>query len=263
MVRPLNKPTPVAALCACGLLALAPAPGCAQAAGTELGGSLAVTSDYIYRGVSESSGQGALQADVHLDTGGGTFAGAWASSRDRRLEPGTPAELQLYLGQRFALGADWAAVLSGRADYFVGAPAEHSDDHQEISAALSWLDRLGFSLTAIPNAVRYTYSTYREAYYIYRSPAFVAESSGQWLLRERWLGGSLLATAGAGYYYSGRPDHAPAAAVGYLYGNAGLAFARQRWRVDAGYFATQARAAQLFPYPVANRRLAGTVSFEF
>jgi len=250
-------------LCAVALGVLWPHAGRAQGNPGPIGGNLVLTSDYIYRGVSLSDGHGALQADLHASTAGGTFAGVWASTRDPDLEPETSAEVQLYLGQRFSLGGAWSAALSGRADYLVGGSAERSAYYQEISAALTWLDRCTFSITAIPNAVRYSLSNYPPGYYeVYRSPAYVADGSGQWLLTEGLLGGGLYLTAAAGYYYATRPDHETPPAIGYLYGNAGLALERRRWRVDVGYYASQSRAAQLFPYPVA-RRLAATVSWQF
>lgn len=255
--------------CALALLTAAwPQSGLCQSDPGAVGGSIAATTAYIYHGVSQSDGQGALQADLHAGTPGGTFGGIWASTRDRSLEPQTPAELQLYLGQRFTLGSEWSATVSGRADYFVGAPTAHSDDYQEISAALTWLDRCTVSVTVLPSAVRYayiqeTYEGYPVAYYqTYRSTAVVTDGSAQWLLREGVAGGGLYLTAAAGYYYSSRPDHAPPPALGYLYGNLGLAWERGHWRLDAGYFTAQSRAAQLFPYPLA-RRLAGTLSWQF
>jgi Bacterial protein of unknown function (Gcw_chp) len=256
-------------LCACALALLAPPPACGQSEPGPIGGSLAATSDYIYRGVSQSDGHGALQADLHAGSSGGTFAGVWGSTRDSDLEPGTDGELQLYLGQRFGLSADWSATVSGRADYFVGGSAHHSDDYQEISAALTWLDRYTLSVTAIPNAVHYSTVVYQfagyqhEYYQVYRSPAFVADAAGQWLLREGLLGdGGLYLTAAAGYYYASRSDHHAPPAVDYLYGNAGFALEWRRWRIDVGYFAAQRQAAELFPYPVA-KRFAGTVSWQF
>ncbi len=255
-------------LCACAVVALfAPHPGRCQSDLSPVGGTLVATSDYIYRGVSQSDGRGALQADLHASSAGGLFGGVWASTRDSDLEPGTPAEMQLYLGQRFSFGSGWSATLSGRADYFVGGPAHHSDDYQELSAALTWLDRYTLSVTAIPNAVRYSsvayqYEEYQEEYYqVYRSAAFVADAAGQWLLREGLLGGGLYLTAAAGYYYASRPDHQPPPAVDYLYGNAGFALEWRRWRLDVGYFAAQRQAAELFPYAVA-KRLAGTISWQ-
>jgi hypothetical protein len=257
-----------AVACACALMLLAPHPGLCQSAPVAFGGTLAATSDYIYRGLSQSDGQGALQADLHLSTDGGTFAGVWFSTRDRNLEPGTAGELQFYIGQRFALRGGWSASLSGRADYLVDGDADHSDDYQEITASVSWLDRYTFSLSAIPSATRYTTVTYYyggvpEYYYlVYRSAAFGADASGQWLLREDLLGGGLYAITAAGYYYSTRADPRHAPGIGYLYGNVGLALAWRRWRIDLGYFAAQNRAGELSPYPVA-RRLAGTVSWQF
>jgi len=268
-LRRLRGPAGRTGTCALALLALAASPA-AQAQGALVGGSVTVTSDYIYRGVSESDGQGALQADLHAATTAGTFAGVWVSTRDRSLEPHTPAELQLYVGQRFSLGSDWTASLSGRANYFVGAPTTHSDDYQELSAALTWLDRYSVSVAVLPNAVRYSHFQYQygpdgyavDYYQPYRSTALMIDASGQWLLREGLLGGGLYLTAAAGYYYSSQPGHAPPPALGYLYGNVGVALEGRRWRIDVGYFAAQGRAAQLFPYPVA-RRLAATVSWLF
>jgi Bacterial protein of unknown function (Gcw_chp) len=256
-------------LCACALALLAPHPALGQAEPGPIGGSLAATSDSIYRGVSQSDGHGALQADLHASSLAGTFTGIWATTRDSSLEPGTAGETQIYLGQRFSLGSAWSATVTGRADYFVGGPAHHSDDYQEISAALTWLDRYSLSVTAIPNAVRYSSVTYQydgyshEYYQVYRSPAFLADVAGQWLLREGLLGGgALYLTAAAGYYYASRSDHHPPPAVDYVYGNAGFALEWRSWRIDVGYFAAQSQAAELFPYPIA-RRVAGTVSWQF
>ena len=255
-------------LCACTAALLWPGSARAQSDPAPVGGTLVATSDYIYRGVSQSDGHGALQADLHASTPGGAYAGVWASTRDRNLEPGTPAEMQVYVGQHFSPGGDWSIAVSGRADYFVGGPARHSDDYQELSVALSWLDRYTVSLTAIPNAVRYSsvvfqVGGYTQQYYdVYRSAAYVADAAGQWLVRQELLGGGLYVTAAVGYYYSSRPDHQPPGGFGYLYGNAGLALAWRRWRIDVGYFAGQSRGSELFPYPVANR-LAGTVSWQF
>lgn len=247
--------------CACTLALIWAAPGHCQTSELGVGGNVAVTSDYIYRGVSESDGHGALQADVHVANAAGTFAGVWASTRDRNLVPGAAGELQLYLGQRFTLGSDWSAVLAARADGLVGNDASGSDDYQELGLTFAWLDRWTLSLSAIPSAVRYlTYNTRyanAEYYRLARSPAWVADTAAQWLLVRR-----LFVTAGVGYYYAGSRGPTPLAATGYTYGNAGLAYQLGRWRVDLGYFGAQRRAERLFPYPVANR-LAGTVSWQF
>jgi uncharacterized protein (TIGR02001 family) len=229
--------------------------GHAEGLGSTLsvGGNLAVTSDYIYRGVSQSDGHGALQAELHATSGGGNFIGAWASTRDNSFDPYANADVELYLGHHFDLGGVWGAALSGRAHYFVGGNQQVSDDYQEIIASLTYMDRWALSLTAIPNAVRYWY-TQR----LSRSPAWVAETSGQWLIGE-WF----FVTGGAGYYRATGTGPGIEAANGFAYGNAGLAFEYRRWRLDVSYFLTQEKAQQLFPYPTADHRVAGTLLWRF
>ena len=218
-----------------------------------LGGSLAFTSDYIYRGVSESNGHDAVQADLHLDDAG-TFIGAWGSTRDHNLDPYADYDVEVYLGHRFELGNAWSSTLSARAHYFVAGTQEGSTDYEELSASISWLDRWTLTLSSIPNATHYWYD-----YRLGRSPAWIAESSGQWLL----LPQGLFVTGGAGYYYASRTGTGIAAGGGYAYGNAGLAFEHGHWRIDVGYFVAQSKAGQLLTYPVPSDRLAGTLIWHF
>ena len=67
------------------------------------GGSLVLTSNYIYRGVSSSNDEPAVQGDLHAALRDGTFFGVWGSSRDGTLDPYANYELQIYLGHRFDL----------------------------------------------------------------------------------------------------------------------------------------------------------------
>ena len=216
------------------------------------GGSLAVTSDYIYRGVSESGGDPAAQVDLHARTTGGTYFGSWASTRDNDLDPYADVDLELYLGHRFDLSNDWGVTVEGRAHYYLGGTQPVNDDYQQLSATLTYLDRWTLSVTAIPNAVRYWYDRR-----LGRTPAWAADASGQWLLFDGFF-----VTGSAGYYYSTATGPGIGAADGYAYASVGLAFEYQHWRVDVGYFATQDSARQLFPYPVTNR-VAGTLAWRF
>ena len=218
------------------------------------GGALTLTSDYIYRGLSQSDGHGAVQADLHVGTQGGTFLGVWASSRDEDLEPGANAVLEAYLGHHFNLSTAWNATLAGRAHYYLSASSyAPSDDYQEIAASLTYLDRWTVSITCIPNAVRYWFYTR-----LSRAPAWVADTSGQWL-----LGRQFFITAGAGYYRSQGTGSGKERATGYAYGNAGLAWEHGPFRADLGYFLTQDAAQRSFPYPTAGHKFAGTVSWSF
>src|SRR5258708_24427980 len=96
--------TPAQWLSTWTLLAVAAPQGFAAALDTQpaFGGNLAATTDYIYRGVSESDGA-ALQADLHGETRGAAFAGGWASTRGRGLQPGSRYGFDIYFGHRFEL----------------------------------------------------------------------------------------------------------------------------------------------------------------
>jgi uncharacterized protein (TIGR02001 family) len=236
-----------------GLLAATPA-AAVDVGPFSLGGTLAVTSDYIYRGLSESDDHVAPQADLHLNDGYGDFVGVWGSTRERNFEPYADYDVIAYLGHRFDFNGSWGATLSGRSHYYLGGYQESSDDYQEVSLAVTYLDRWSLSVTAIPNAVRYWYA-YR---LLTRSPAYVADTSLQWLIAPGWF-----LTAGAGYYYLTGTGPGIEAGGGYVYGNAGIAFEYRRWRLDLGYFLTQQHARELFPYPVANQHVAGTLAWRF
>jgi len=243
---------------ACLLLLIAAWPAHALAFGGDFtfGGSLAFTTDFIYRGLSESGGQGAGQVDLHGDIGG-TFAGVWASTRDHDFDPYANYDVEIYLGHHFELSSAWGASVSGRARYYVGGNQPFSNDYQEISASVTYLDVWSLAVTAIPNAVQYWYDTR-----VGRTSAWVGETTGQWLVAG-FADRGLFLTGSAGYYYASGTGSGIAVANHYAYGNAGLALEFRRWRLDVGYFLTQARAEQLTPYPVANDRFAGTLSWRF
>lgn len=221
--------------------------------GLSAGGTLALTSDYLYRGVSESDGRLAGQVDLHLSSSGGNYLGVWSSTRYDGLAPYAQYVVEPYLGHRFDLGSDWGASIDARARLLVGGEQEINDDTEEVSASLSYLDRWSVSVTAIPNAVRYWYDQR-----LSRTPAYVADTTVQWL-----IGNGFFLTAGAGYYYSTGTGPGIERATGYAYGNAGFAFEYRRWRLDVGYFFAQEAARRLFPYPTADQRVAATVAWRF
>jgi hypothetical protein len=135
----------------------------------------------------------------------------------------------------------------------VGGPQESSDDYQQISAAVTYLDFWTLSVTAIPNAVRYWF--YER---LSRAPAFAVDTSIQWLVYR-----GVFLTGGAGYYHAGGTGPGIEAAMGYAYGNVGVAYERRRWRLDIGYYLTQEKAQVMFPYPSANDRFAASVAWRF
>ena len=244
------NPSRTGLLCAWFALSLAFAQGALAASA---GGAISVTSDSIYRGYSESDDQAAVQLDLHASTNAGTFIGVWSSTRDHDAAPRADYDVDLYLGQRFDFSSAWNATVSAIEHLYVAGSQRHSNDYQELTASVSYLDRWTFSVSAIPNTVRYW--EYQRAG---RYPAYVADTSGQWLIANGFF-----LTGGIGYYYlTGSAEHHQVD-MGYVYGNAGVAYEWRGWRLDVGYFVTQSRAERLFPYPLADHRVAGTLSWRF
>jgi uncharacterized protein (TIGR02001 family) len=213
-----------------------------------VGGDVSYASAYIFRGITESDGNGAAQVDLHASTSAGTYLGVFVSTLSRVQGRGPHFELEEYLGHRFNLSQTWSAALTAVNYSYLDSNLPLSGDYQELSASLTYLDRWTLSVSAAPNAVRYV-----QHYRLGRYPAYVADLSGQLPLV-----GPLFATAGVGYYSLTGPEPG-----GYLYGNAGLAFEYKALRMEAGYYATQERAQELFPYGEASNRVAVTISWHF
>ena len=219
-------------------------------------GDITYTSDYIFRGISQTGGRGAGQLDLRLSTADGTFVGVFASTLNRlwyhyRGEidgygySGWDYELQEYLGHRFDLSQTWSTTLTATNYSYQGGNVPLSDDYQEISLTSSYLDLWTVEVAWVPNAVRFDWSKRLGRY-----SAYIADTSAQIPLF-----GGLALTAGGGYYTSD--------SEGYAFGNVGLAFEYKRLRVEGGYYVAQDSARPLFPYGRTGSRYAGTVSWHF
>jgi len=220
------------------------------APGVTLDGDITYTTDYIFRGISQTGGRSAGQIDLRASTADGTFAGVFASTLNRLWKrsyeyAGWNYQLAAYVGYRFELTPTWSTTVTGTSYSYLDGNTPYSDDYQEISATTSYLDLWTVEIAWIPNAVRF-----ESGYRLGRYPAYVVSTSGQIPLISR------LALAGGAGYYTTDGD-------GYAFGNVGLAFERKRLRLDAGYYVAERHARSLFPYGRAGSRYAATVSWHF
>ena len=214
-----------------------------------LSGDAIYTTDYIFRGISETDGHGAGQLDVHASTLDGTFVGVFGSTIGRVREHYWDYEVEAYVGHRFDLSPSWSTSVSAVNYSYFGGNIPISNDYQELTVSASYLDRWTLSVSSSPNVVRFN----RE-YRLGRYPGYAAEASAQLPFV-----GRLFLTAGIGYYQIGSGDDG----LGYAYGNGGLAFQYKSLRIDGGYYVTQAHAQAQYPWGWARNRLAGTVSWHF
>jgi uncharacterized protein (TIGR02001 family) len=107
-------------------------------------GNVAVTSDYMFRGLTQTWGGPAVQGGGDLSMANGFAAGFWASSISDKSYPGAALELDLYASFGTAFNDDWSwragiygyVYPDGNLDD-VGLPSR-SFNTVEANAALTW-----------------------------------------------------------------------------------------------------------------------------
>lgn len=128
----MNKPNRcVAGVCTqyfCALLCLLGA----EPAHAELTANLVLTSDYIFRGISNSNRQPALQGGVDYAHPDGWYVGSWASNVDFRDGGEAKVEIDGYFGHagsagKFSWNAGWMAYV------YPGARKSLQYDTQRVS----------------------------------------------------------------------------------------------------------------------------------
>lgn len=162
------------------LAALSFAPTFAGAA--TVSGSAALTTDYVFRGISQSLGDPAVQAGVRVQSGSGWYGALWGSSVEFAGDTGASTELDYSAG--------WSGALTERTALDIGIthfdyPSARSElDYAELIATLTWSSNYWLTLG-------------------YSNDVFATDSSGIYTqlggkipLADRWR-----LEAAAGYYH--------------------------------------------------------------
>ena len=223
--------------------------GCVAAG--EIGGHVDGTTDYVFRGLSQTRGKPALQADLHYQTPTGWFVGAWASTVDLNPGAGATLELNAYAGRNWLLGGPWSAKVTGVQYLYPSDGDVLSYDYFELVASAWYDDRLECRCRGrrTPQGIPRT---------TIMAPSATRPRSRTSLSANGRCGAPVSVTGGLGYY-----DLSQLFGTGYTYGSAGLAGAFRRFRVDLAYFANSQDAEDLFGTDVAGDRWSLTVAWWF
>lgn len=229
-----------------GGLLLAPM---AQAAPPQWGGSVTLASNYLLRGVSRSSNDPALSAEVHAQFSGSFFASAGViTSRVHPRADITP-ELSATIGIAGQLDEDWFGRVSVTHYEMPWSAFPDFYRYDELTAELTFRDRWRVSASYSPNT-----SLYAPAYGpVSDGSTFAYEASYQYPLRP-----GLQAFAGAGYY-----DLDDLFGEGYWYGSIGASLTWRRWQLDLSWVMPEAAAQHLSYAGTAEQRLLGTLTRSF
>jgi uncharacterized protein (TIGR02001 family) len=216
-------------------------------AANEWSGELALTSDYLVRGISRTNNDPALQAAVNYLNPTGFLAGAFASNV--QIGPSKPKDVELsaYIGYAWNVNEDWRVKMLGSHYAYPWHEADSHYTYDEIDIDIAYQGWLHFDLNYSPNYPRRLYGSYVSA----------DEKSVEVNLQRPVLG-RLSATAGVGYSFVGGPESG-----GYTYWSAGAAYGWRSVTLALSYVNTSDEAKALFYNGAASGRWLGTVIVRF
>jgi uncharacterized protein (TIGR02001 family) len=123
----------------CGAVAAALFAGNAYSSDFSLDGSLALTSDYRFRGISQSNDDAAIQGSINLNHVSGLHAGVWGSSIDFNKVDNEDATLELDYTAGYTFAVSDVAVDVGYIYYtYPNDGSNDNNDYGEVYAAADW-----------------------------------------------------------------------------------------------------------------------------
>jgi uncharacterized protein (TIGR02001 family) len=239
-----RAPVPLVATALCAALGAAPR----AAADGPWSGSIVGTTDYVFRGISQTYGGAVLQGAINYQHVSGWFGGAWASNVDPYPFGRESTEINLYAGFGRAFGPDWSARTSYTRYHYARDRRPSPYDYGEFAATLAFRDLLSATVSYQPDSSRYSTLGYAR-----HRPAAAYEVTGRWPLP---YGFAL--TGGVGYYDLTHLFHAS-----YWAGGAGLSYVRGHFELDLTRFVSDGTVYRLFEDATADGQwvLAGAWRF--
>ncbi|MDX1644762.1 MAG: TorF family putative porin, partial [Thermoanaerobaculia bacterium] len=202
-----------------------------------------VSTDYVFRGVSQTIEDPAVQAGLAFEHASGWFAGVWASTvdfptnavRDRPRD----LEIDLWLGYGIELTPRWGLALEARQYEYPDDDPAHDYDYTELSL-VARRARSGLSVSYAEEALGVDAS------------GLAVEASHRLDLPRR-----IDLLAGVGYYDLGGPF-----LEDYLFWSLIAGRTVGRLRFELGYFGTDDRGRRVFG-DLAGSRLVASLSLRF
>lgn len=116
----------------------------AHAADSPVSGNVAIVSDYVFRGLSQSWGRPAIQGGADYANPNGVALGLWGSSISERSYPGGAMELDLYASYGRAIDNEWSWRVGLYGYLYPGANLDQAGlpsrslNTAEANLALTW-----------------------------------------------------------------------------------------------------------------------------
>ena len=211
-------------------------------------GSLALTSDYVQQGLSQTRGEPALQGGLRAQIDDKWTVGAWASSIDRYYGPSAKAEIDVYAARAWKISPEWVASLMATHYFYPNDGFRIRYDYDELAASLGYRSSLFATVAWSPNYAEFSYYGVADD----RSALSYELSASQPIL------GGWSANVGVGLR-----DLSELYDERYWYGHAGLMLAAKRLTVHLTYTYVDRTARELFGHERATNTWFGTLIWRF
>ena len=123
--------------------------------------SLALTSDYVFRGVTQTDYGPALQAGLTYSWDSGFYVGGWASNVDFADPIGPDIEFDTYIGYSHDFNDEWNLDLSAVHYAYMGEREDYgSIDYTEVIGKLTWSEMISVTLAYAPDYSNLDYSSF-------------------------------------------------------------------------------------------------------
>jgi uncharacterized protein (TIGR02001 family) len=209
-------------------------------------GSIGASTDYIYRGVTQTGGKSAVQASVDIRSVGGWSAGLWSSTVDLNRDGSTGYEIDLHASRSWYWGEGWSAAVGVTHREYLSDQSALDYDYDELNAALSYQQRVTASVAWSPNTSMY-----------WRGPVR-GHAAAYELTFQQPVGLHWSVFAGAGRY-----DLQDLAGEAYNYWSAGVTFTWAALQFDAAHIGADDAAEHLFGYDDTRSRWTGAFTVRF
>lgn len=112
----------------------------AGAAQAGVSGTAALTSDYVFRGISQTAEDPALQGSIDFEFDNGVYAGLWGSNVDFDDCCDESVEIDGYVGFYNELGEDWRYDAGAIYYYYPGTDEDLDYGEVYLGVGWRWLD---------------------------------------------------------------------------------------------------------------------------
>jgi len=219
-----------------------------------VGGFVAMSSDYVLRGVSQNGDDAALQGDVHLNLGSNWSFGVWGSEV-KLTHYRHSLELNPYVQWRRPLGEDFDFAVSATGYVYPNDPRPIGYNYQELSVTAGWRDQLYATVRFAPEVT--LFSNFGFTGYGYELSRDTRVLNFE-LSTHRTLRPHLDAVLGVAYYDPLGLDYAT-----YTYGSAALDWHYGKWRADLAWILVQGDNHRWYSQGPAGGPLTLTVAWNF